>query len=235
MNFRQKENLKLASFVGFGFMLGHGLHIYVYWSGNPETTIASWFSMIHHPLAPSVSQALIAATILSALASILVRSLATRRSAQTVFKKLVIESRFFFGILIASQLISSSVIRGMFECSILLIPLASGLLNRVFLNAARESPSHKELYERLWDLMRMNAPLLIGFPIFFSGIGALSSFYGQEGVFMHKLIYRHLACSLYFAGGVGRFITWPILRQILVMHEAIYCDKEASCSSTAEN
>jgi len=92
-------------------------------------------------------------------------------------------------VILLSQAITSSVLRIFYEAGFSAVFISSTIVQKVFLPPAKNDPQNKELYDRLWDLLRLSIPLVLGFSAVFGGVGAISSVSFRQ------------ACMKYPAGG----------------------------------
>lgn len=215
----------LAVYLALGFLLSHTLHVYAYWSMG-ASEMATWFTNFDPIFSRTIRCAIFLAVVFSIFTGfigwVILREIAKREIESSI--KLSVGLSIL--LILISQIITSSVMRLLYEAGMLFVLISNALIYKVFLAPACCNPTSKELYERLWDLIRFSVPLLIGFPVLFGGVGAISAFYDTPQEFIHRQMYRHLFVTLYFVAGMATFIMWPILRQILITHWAMYGVKE---------
>lgn len=214
---------KTSLYLALGFFLSHLFHAHTYWSqGGKE--LATWLTHVSPVFSRSFGLALFLAVCLAVFTlamGILLHREFSRRSIPSV---LGLSAGVLTFLLVASQTITSSVMRIFYEAGFASVFISSVIVQKVFLTPARAAPLNKELYERLWDLLRLSIPLVLGFSAVFGGVGAISSFYDTPQEFIHRQMYRHLYLTAYFACGMGLFVMWPIFRQILTMHWSLYVE-----------
>ena len=213
-------------YIALGFLLSHLLHAHAYRSQG-ATELATWLVHLSSALTRSISCALFLAGCLSLFtlgAGIVLQRNFDHRQISRWLRQTTI---LFTLVVIASQTISSSVLRILYESGFVFVFITAILVDKIFLAPAKRYPFNKEMYERLWDLLRLTIPLVLGFSAVFGGVGAISSFYEAPRAFIHWQMYRHLYLTSFFAIGMMLFVMWPIFRHILTMHCKIYFETES--------
>lgn len=217
--------IKNSIYLSTGIFLSHLFHAITYWSQGGKT-LATWLTNFSKgssaEFTQSIPSALILAACLSAIALIMGIILNREFDKRPINKALNWSIGTLFVLIISSQVISSSVLRILYEAGFAFVFIASMIIQKVFLPSAKNEPLNKELYERLWDLLKLFIPLILGFSAIFGGVGAISSFYDTPQEFIHRQMYRHLYLTFFFVLGMGLFVMWPIFKQILTMHLKIY-------------
>ena len=213
-------------YIALGFLLSHLLHAYAYKSQG-ATELATWLVHLSPVFTRSMRFSIFLAGCLSLFtlgAGIVVQRNFDHRQ---ISRWLRLTTILFTLIIIASQTISSSVLRILYESGFVFVFIAAILVDKIFLAPAKKHSSNKEMYERLWDLLRLTIPVVLGFSAIFGGVGAISSFYEAPRAFIHWQMYRHLYLTIFFAIGMMLFVMWPIFRHILTMHCKIYFETES--------
>ncbi len=217
--------IKNSTYLSIGFFLSHLFHAITYWSQGGKN-LATWLTNFSHGSSAaftlSVPLALFLAACLSAFSLVVGIILNREFDRRPINRTLNLSISVLFMLIISSQAITSSVLRILYETGFVFVFMASMIVQKVFLPPAKEAPLNKELYERLWDLLKLSIPLVLGFSAIFGGVGAISSFYDTPQEFIHRQMYRHLYLTIYFVLGMGLFVMYPIFRQILTMHLKIY-------------
>ena len=218
---RNIQRLILAVYLALGFFLSHTLHAHAYWSMG-ASEMATWFTNLDPIFSRTIRCAIFLAVVFSIFTGFIGWIILREIDKRNIESSIKLSVGISILLILISQVITSSVMRLLYEAGMLFVLISNAIIYKVFLTPARRDPTSKELYERLWDLIRFSIPLLIGFPALFGGVGAISAFYDTPQEFIHRQMYRHLFITLYFAVGMAAFIMWPILRQILVTHWALY-------------
>lgn len=215
----------LNIYLAIGIFLSHVLHALSYWNKG-STELATWFTHISTSYNRSFRSWILLLGILvlfSLMSGFYIRRTFTNRPINDGLRIVIL---WIISLILASQFITSSVLRILYESGFSFVFVAAIVIEKVFLQPTIESPFDKELYERLWDLLRLSIPIVLGFSALFGGVGAISAFYDSSQTFIHKQIYRHLYLTMYFATGMLAFIMWPIFKQILTMHTNLFITKK---------
>ncbi|MGB2862417.1 MAG: hypothetical protein WBC05_03750 [Sedimentisphaerales bacterium] len=215
----------LSMYLAIGFLLSHLLHVHAYRSQG-ATELATWLILLSPVFTRSIRSSLLLAgcLALTALGSGIV--VQRKFDHHQVSRGLRLIAIVFTFLLVVSQTISSSVLRVLYESGIVFVFTTAVIVDKIFIVPAKRDSSNKEMYERLWDLLRLSIPMVLGFSAIFGGVGAISSFYDTPQAFIHLQMYRHLCLTVYFAMGMMLFVMWPIFRHLLTMHCKIYAGSE---------
>ncbi|MFO7559944.1 MAG: hypothetical protein R6X10_14005 [Desulfobacterales bacterium] len=222
--------IKNSAYLAFGIFLSHLFHAVTYWSQGGKS-LATWLTNFAPASSGtdfnrSIPVALLLAGCLSLFTIVIGIFFHHEQNKRSLDSAIKLCAGGLFLLIIASQAITSSVLRILYESGFASVFITSIIVQRVFLIPAKDAPNDKEQYERLWDLLRLSIPLVLGFSAVFGGVGAISSFYDTPQAFIHRQMYRHLYLTIYFALGMGILVMWPIFIQVLNMHWNLYVGKD---------